>query len=342
MTRGRGGRLGDVLRRPVVAAPMAGGPSTVDLVVAVCDAGGLGTLAAGYRTAAAVQDQIEAVRARTADAFGVNVFVPGRPAADPAHLRHWLTALEAEAAAVGATLAEPHWDDDDWEAKVAVLLRTAPPLVTFTFGCPPVDVVRALQTAGSVVGVTVTEVGEAAAAARAGADCLIVQGTEAGAHRGTFVNDDAALTGQPLVQLLPAVVAVVDLPVVAAGGIMGSAATADALAAGATAVQCGTAFLRCPESGASALHKAALADGRRTTAVTRAFSGRPARALVNRFVSTHPDAPAAYPEVNNALRPLRAAAVAAGDAERASLWAGTGFAQATDRPAGEVIELLSP
>lgn len=320
---------------------MAGGPSTVDLVVAAAQAGGLGLLAAGYQTAQDVRAQIDAVRARTSEAFGVNVFVPGHPARDADAVRRYLDTLAGTADALGVSVGDPVWDDDGWEAKVAVLVEAAPPLVSFTFGCPPVDVVEALRAAGSVVAVTVTEMGEAVAGAAAGADCLVVQGSEAGAHRGTFVNDDAALTGQPLAHLLPAVAGAVDLPIVAAGGIMSRTDAAAALAVGAVAVQCGTAFLRCPESGTSSLHKAALAGGHRATVVTRAFSGRPARALANRFTESHPGAPAAYPELNNALRPLRAAAVAAGEVELASLWAGTGFAQAVDRPAAEVVDRLA-
>jgi nitronate monooxygenase len=137
------------------------------------------------------------------------------------------------------------------------------------------------------------------------------------------------------------IAAVTGLPQIAAGGIMGPRQVDAVLAAGAVAAQCGTAFLRCPESGAHPVHKAALADPRYTaTALTRAFSGRWARGLVNRFVLDHTDAPAAYPEINNATRPLRAAAAAKGDPERMSLWAGQGYRSATDRPAGEIIERL--
>ncbi len=137
------------------------------------------------------------------------------------------------------------------------------------------------------------------------------------------------------------VAAVTGLPQVAAGGIMGPRQVRAVLAAGAVAAQCRTAFLRCPESGAHPSHKAALADPRYTaTALTRAFSGRPARALVNQFIRDHTDAPAAYPEINNATRPLRAAAAARGDPERMSLFAGQGFRSAAERPTGEIIERL--
>jgi nitronate monooxygenase len=146
----------------------------------------------------------------------------------------------------------------------------------------------------------------------------------------------------PLHELLRDVAAVTGLPLIAAGAIMSRQDVRDVLAAGAVAAQCGTAFLRCPESGAQPLHKAALADPAFTaTAVTRAFTGRPARGLVNRFMTDHPDAPAAYPEVHFATRPIRAAAAAAGDTGRLNLWAGEGYRAATTRPAAEIVELLS-
>lgn len=341
-TTGRA-RLRSVLRRPVVVAPMAGGPTTVELVVAAAGARALGVLAAGYRTAAELSVDLVRVRQATDEAFGVNVFVPGAPTADTEGLRRYVATLSGDADAVGAPVGRPEWDDDDWDAKVQLLLHEPPPLVSFTFGCPDSDVIAALRSAGSVVAVTVTALAEAVVAAAAGADCLVVQGSEAGAHRATFTNDDAAMTGQPLGDLVSAVAAAVDTPIVASGGIMGAGDTARMLAAGACAVQCGTAFLRCPESGAHPVHKEALADPHfGSTAVTRAFSGRPARGLANRFMADHPDAPAAYPEVNGATRPLRAAAARLADRERMSLWAGTGFAEATDHHAAEVVELLVP
>ena len=213
---------------------------------------------------------------------------------------------------------------------------------SFTFGCPAREVLAALRDAGSVVAVTVTSPGEARLADAAGADCLCVQGAEAGAHRGTFGNDERAAPGGDVLTLTAAVAAVTGLPLIAAGGIMDAAAVTAVRRAGAVAAQCGTAFLRCQESGAHPVYKAALADGRFTsTALTRSFSGRPARGLVNRFMLEHPAAPAAYPEINNATRALRAAAAQRGDADRMSLWAGTGFRQAAERPAAEIVELLS-
>lgn len=334
--------LGQLTERPVVAAPMAGGPSTAGLVVAAGRAGALGFLAGGYKTAQGMRSDIDAVTAATESPFGVNVFVPGRPAADGAALAGYIDELAGEGRRLGAEVGAPAWNDDDWEAKIADLTARPVPVVSFTFGCPDVDVVAGLRGAGSMVWVTVCDADEAAVAAAAGADVLVVQGSEAGAHRGSFGNDpgaDGASLG--VLDLISAVRAVAGLPLVAAGGIMSADSVNAALTAGATAVQCGTAFLRCPESGAHPAHKTALADpGFDRTAVTRAFSGRPARGLMNDFMRAHQDAPAAYPEINNATRPLRAVAAAAGDVQRMSLWAGEGFRQATDRPVADVVDML--
>ena len=331
----------DRLRCPVVVAPMAGGPSTPGLVTAAAAAGALGFLAAGYKSAAAMSAEIEAVRSAGTAFFGVNVFVPGSPAADRSALTRYVAGLSAEAAELGTAAGEPAWDDDGWEQKTTALLADPPPVVSFTFSCPPAELVAGLSAAGSLVWVTVTSPAEAAEAASAGADCLCVQGPEAGAHRATFANDDRPAEQPGLIPLIGEVRRVTDLPLVAAGGISGGSMVATALAAGAAAVLCGTAFLRCPESGAHPAYKAALADPRFSqTAVTRAFSGRPARGLVNRFMRDHPAAPAAYPEINNATRPIRSAAAAAGDAERMSLWAGKGYRAAAARPAAEVVAAL--
>jgi nitronate monooxygenase len=346
--------LAGLARRPVVVAPMAGGPSTPGLVIAAAGAGALGFLAAGYKTAAGMRAEMDAVGAAGAP-FGVNVFVPGAPAADRAALTRYLAELEPDAAALGVRPGAPDWDDDDWDAKLAALLAGPPAVVSFTFGCPDEGIIAALRAAGSQVWVTVTTPGEAAMATARGAGGLCVQGPEAGAHRGTFSVSPAPSASRsrpwaasaspptvPLHQLLREVAAVTALPLIAAGAVMSRADVKAAMAAGAVAVQCGTAFLRCPESGAQPLHKAALADPAFTaTAVTRAFTGRPARGLVNRFMLDHPDAPPAYPEVHFATRPLRAAAAAAGDTSRLNLWAGEGFRAATTRPAAEIVELLS-
>jgi len=281
---------------------------------------------------------VEEALARGDEVTTLNRGVSGPPA-EGAAARH---ADRTDPEALRAALGDATWDDDGFGGKVAALLADPPPVTSFTFGCPPPEVISALQDAGSLVAVTVTSPGEAALAAAAGADALCVQGYEAGAHRGTFANDDEPGRDYGLLSLIGAVARVTGLAQIAAGGIMDPRQVRAVIAAGAVAAQCGTAFLRCPESGAHPRYKAALADPRYTaTMLTRAFSGRPARGLVNQFIRDHQGAPAAYPEINNATRPLRAAAAADGDTERMSLWAGQGYRSATEHPAAEIIDRLS-
>lgn len=333
---------------PVIAAPMAGGPSTPDLVAAVGEAGGMGFLAGGYRSAAAVSEQITEVRERTEAPFGVNLFVPG-PAPDGTSyglLRDQVLAyrgvLAVEANRLGAVLPEPdQTDDDGWEEKIALLTLVDPvPVVSFTFGVPGDNVVADLHAVGTSVWVTATDLEEAQAARDSGADALVVQGFEAGGHRSTHRVEDHPNSLDHLA-LLP-MVADVGLPMVAAGGVTTPGDVRRALAAGAVAVQVGTAFLLAPEAGTSQAHRLGLTDPRLSSMVTRAFSGRPSRGLANRFAVQHAEqAPAAYPAVDQLTKPLRAAAAAAGDLGGVSLWAGSGWRAATDEPAGDVVRRLA-
>ena len=330
------------LRIPVIAAPMAGGPSTPELVAAVSGTGAFGFLAAGYKTVDALAAQITATRALTTAPFGVNVFVPGpESTVDTAGYR---LRVRPDAERYGVEPGQPHWDDDGYPAKIDLLVATGVPVVSFTFGLPPSADIRRLHEAGAEVVVTVTTPDEARQAAELGADSLCVQGFEAGGHRGTFVNDPQSPTaGEPygLLTALRLVSAAVELPLVAAGGIVHGRDVAAVLAGGAVAAQCGTAFLRCPEAGTPATQRAVLAEGARTTTVTRAFSGRPARGLTNRFIAAHDaEAPAAYPQLHHMTRPIRAAAAAADDPESMSLWAGQTYPLATEEPAGEVVRRL--
>lgn len=328
------------LRLPIVQAPMAGGPSTVALAAAVSEAGGLGFLAAGYRQPSAVREELRALRAATGRRFGVNVFVPGSPG-DAAAVRRYADELQPEVERWGVGLGDPVIDDDDaWEAKVALLAAERVPVVSFTFGLPRPDMVGVLHDAGAAVWITVTTPQEAVAARDAGADALVVQGFEAGGHRGGFTDADG--DGEyGLLTLLRLVAREVDLPLVAAGGLVDGASVAAVLVAGAEAAQLGTAFLACPESGTAAAHRRALTTVSRT-AVTRAFSGRRARGLVNRFLVEHTaTAPAAYPAVHHLTTPLRAAAREAGDADSVNLWAGQGHPLVESLPAGDLVRRLA-
>ncbi len=327
------------LRIPVIAAPMAGGPSTPELVAAVSGIGAFGFLAGGYQTADGLAGQIAATRALTTAPFGTNLFVPGPMST--MDVDGYRQRVRADAEKYGVEPGEPRWDDDGYPAKIDLLVEARVPVVSFTFGLPSAADVRRLHEIGAEVVVTVTTADEARQAAELGADSLCVQGFEAGGHRGTFVNDPASPTGGPPYGLLAALRLVsnaVDLPLVAAGGIVHGRDVAAVLAGGAVAAQCGTAFLRSPEAGTPATQRAALADGTRATTVTRAFSGRPARGLANRFIAEHDaHAPAAYPQVHHLTRPIRAAAGAAGDPESMSLWAGQTYPLATAEPAADVV-----
>ena len=313
----------------IVQAPLAGGASTPALAAAVNEAGGLGFLAAGYKTVEAVRADIEALRALTDRPFGVNLFAPPGPAED---VRAFADELVVEADRYGAPVGEPRHDDDGWDAKLALMAELEVPIVSFTFGCPAPDVLARFPEAW----VTVTKPDEARTAAAAGATALVVQGVEAGGHRGGF--DDAAPGEIGLLALLQAID--VDVPLIATGGIATGRGVAAVLAAGAAAAQLGTAFLLCPEAGTAPAHRAAIAAPGET-ALTRAFTGRLARGIVNRWMREHEaTAPSAYPDVHYLTAKIRAAAREQGDADGFHLWAGQAHELAEPVPAGELVERL--
>ena len=317
---------------------MAGGPSTPALTAAVLDAGGYGYVAAGYLSVDALRSQIEDTRSRTGAPFGVNLFMPSTPA-DPDLVHVYATSLADEAARLGTSLGDPRWEDDHYDDKCALAEELRPHSVSFTFGCPDRSLVNRLHAAGAQVHVTVTSGVEAQRARDVGADALIVQGTEAGGHQGRFLGD-----GPNTTDLVGALTAVHDLglPMIAAGGIMSARDARAALDAGAGAVAIGTALLCAAEAGTSAVHRRALLDATfADTVITRAFSGRFARGLANRFAREHTDAPAAYPEVHHLTRPLRAAATASGDADVPNLWAGTGWRFVTADPAALIVRRIA-
>jgi nitronate monooxygenase len=316
---------------------MAGGPSTPELAIAVCEAGGLGFLAAGYKRANAVRDEIRSVRGSTQAPFGVNLFVPAPAPADASGLRGYIHRLKPEAERQGAELGEPRFDDDDWEEKLEVIYEERPAVASFTFGCPDAAVVNRLHGIEIAAWVTVTNVAEALVAREAGADGLAVQGSEAGGHRGGFVDDGSDEGGIGLLALLRVTARATPLPMVAAGGISDGAALAAVLCAGASAGSVGTALMLAPEAGTPDAQRALLAE-RRPTRVTRAFTGRPARGIVNRFMEEHGDAaPLGYPEIHHVTSPIRAAARRAGDADAFNLWAGQAHELVQARPAGEIV-----
>jgi nitronate monooxygenase len=332
----------DELAVPVVQAPMAGGPSTPELAAAVNRGGGLGFIAAGYLTPERLGEQLQRTAALTDRPFGVNLFSGVGTPADAAAVAAYGQRLTNLARRAGAQLGEPRFDDDWFAEKTAWLLdQTVPGLhvVSFTFGLPPADMGRALSAAGFELWMTVTSVDEARAAAAAGADALVVQGVEAGGHRGVFADDDAQ-SELTLLAALQLISAAVPLPLVGAGAIMTGAALAAVLAAGAIAGQLGTAYLLSPEAGTSDAQRDATA-GSDPTVLTRAFSGRTARGIVNRWHLEHGDAaPRAYPEVHHLTSSLRAAGRAAGDPDLINLWAGEAHALAEAVSAEEITRRL--
>jgi nitronate monooxygenase len=315
---------------------MAGGPSTPALAAAVSNAGGLGFLAAGYRSPDCLQADIAKTRELTSAPVGVNLFLTAETPVDCTGLIAFTTAIEPEARRYEVALGEPHFDDDALDAKLEIVCNERSPITSFTFGCPSPEVIQRLHERDIAVWVTVTEVDEALLAARAGADALIVQGMEAGGHRGSFQDTDGygEIALLPLLQLIARAS---ELPLIASGGIADGFAVAAVLVAGARAAQIGTAFMRCPEAATSDSYRDALTRSN-PTALTRAFSGRRARGIVNTFMREHSaQAPSAYPHVHHLTAPLRAAARKAGNTDAVNLWAGQAHTLAEDRPAGELV-----
>lgn len=369
---------------PLVGAPMAGGPSTPELVSAVARAGGLGMIAAGYLTAARLAEVIDAAAAlcdaptsrcpadrpsgssRSARGrIGVNLFVPD--ADDSEGWREYRDLLAEDFPGVDLP-AKPRWSDDDWDAKIALLTGgsaagpcDAVSTVTFTFGLPERAVVHALNEAGKSVGVTVTGPVDARAALDVGVDYLIVQGPGAGGHQSTFTVAEIPATADSdgaqstTAELVRSVRTLIDehakrisgnaetVPIIAAGGVGGRSDVRALLAAGADAVQVGTLLLTADEAGTRQPHREALLARDRDTVLTRCFSGRLARALVNDFTLRYTEvAPAAYPHVHYLTSPIRAAAADVGDPEGLNLWAGVGHRSCRAASAAEILEELAP
>ncbi|MGJ6122962.1 nitronate monooxygenase [Mycolicibacterium sp. Y3] len=326
---------------PILVAPMAGGPSTPALAAAGSEAGGLGFIAAGYLSADTFAERLTATRKLTTRPLGVNLFAPQPSAVQPGDIDRYIAELGGEAARYGVSLGEPKFNDDDWAAKLEVVLDIRPEVVSFTFGSPSAAESARLRAAGITTVATVTTLAEAQEAVGKGVDALAVQGPAAGGHRGTY--DPAARpAAQPLDELLAEVVAATGVPVVAAGGLVTAQDVGRVLDAGAAAAQLGTAFLLADEAGSSPVHRAALQDPAFTeTVVTKAFSGRYARGLRNRFIDEHDEkAPLGYPEVHYLTSPVRAASVRAGDPQATNIWAGTGFRSITTGPAAQIIGAL--
>ena len=335
-------RLG--MQNPIMLAPMGGGPSTPELVAAVSKAGGMGSLGAAYLGPEQIQGEIQRIRELTHKPFSVNLFAGG-----------WQAVLQVDAEPMLGILSEiheqlglqapvvPKLPPDPFPAQLQAVIEARPPVFSFTFGIPSPDAIAQLKSRDIAILGTATTLDEARMLEAAGVDAVIAQGAEAGAHRGTFSGPfEKAMV--PIVDLVGGIRAAVRLPVIASGGLMDGRDIAGALAAGASAAALGTAFLACPESGASPAYKRAVLDARGdSTVITRAFSGRPARGLANRFIrkmAENERAVLPYPLQNALTRGMRKAAAEQNNPEFLSLWAGRGVARARAMPAAELVRTL--
>ncbi len=332
---------------PIIQAPMAG-TSTPAMAAAVANAGGLGSIGVGAVNAAVAGEMIAAVRERTNRSFNVNLFCHQPAQAEPAREAAWLTRLGPEFSGVGAVppaeLREIYKSFLVDEEMFLLLLATRPKVVSFHFGLPPADWIKALRDAGIILLGSATSLHEARLAAAAGVHGVVAQGYEAGGHRGIFEPDgeDTQLGTFALVRILSRTL---DLPVIAAGGIMDGAGIAAALRLGAAAAQLGTAFVLTDESAADAGYRAALAgDAAQHTVMTRAISGRPARSLANRFTALGAGIPLgeipAYPIAYDAGKALHAGAKTGGEFGYGAQWAGQGAPLARALPASRLMAAL--
>ena len=338
-------RLG--MAYPVVQAPLAGGGDTPALVAAVCEAGGLGFIGAAYLTPEQIGEVSREVRALTSRPFGINLFAPVPTPDLPEDPQPALQCVAPYFAELGLPPpVAPERARDSFHEQLASALESGASVFSFTLGILPKSVIETVKGRGMFLIGTATTVEEAIALEKAGVDAIVTQGSEAGGHRATFGADfDAGLVGT--ISLVPQVVDAVMVPVIASGGIMDGRGIVAALALGASAAQLGTAFLTCDEAGVPEVYKVAILKAREhETRLTRAFSGRPARGIVNRFMMELEGTDSAgailpFPLQNQLTRPLRSAAAKQGRAEFLSLWAGQGIRLAQRRAAAQLVECLA-
>jgi len=329
---------------PIIQAPMAGGGDTPELVAAVGNSGAFGFVGAAYLDAEQILATAQSVRTLTPRPFGINLFAPTAPARD-ANVEAIIERLTPYYAQLG--LPPPPKPTapsaNAFAEQAAAAIECGTSVLSFTFGLLPTGIVAAAKAHGLKLIGTATSVAEAIALGQSGVDAIVAQGSEAGGHRGTFLGDFAAAQ-VGTIALVPQVVDAVSVPVIASGGIMDGRGVAAAFVLGAGAVQLGTAFLTCAEAGVAEVYKDAILHAAETdTRVTRAFSGRPARGIVNRFVTEIDkagDTIAPFPTQNALTRVLRSTAAVQGRAEFLSLWAGQGVRMARRQTAAELVARL--
>jgi nitronate monooxygenase len=337
-------KLTDLCLYPIIAAPMAGGITTPEMVAAVSNAGGLGSLAASLLSPVAIIEQAEHIRRLTDQPFAINLFVQGKPQVDYASLEQAKLLLQPVWAELGwDKLPTPTRWCENFEAQLDALIVARPAVASFTFDVLHGYQMQRLHDAGILVIGTATNLQEAMIWQALGADAVCLQGIEAGGHRGSFIGAQAAST-LGISALLQQCSQQLAVPLIAAGGIMNGADIARLMAGGAQAVQMGTAFLTCTDSGSAACYKQRLLDTKTdSTVLTRVFSGRLARGLDNHFVhlmQTVAEQLPAYPIQNALTSAIRAAAGKAGNTELMSLWAGQGVAHCRSLTVAELMTVL--
>jgi nitronate monooxygenase len=329
---------------PIVQGPMAGGACTPALVAGVSNAGGLGSLACSLLSPSIMREQCAQIRALTDRPFLLNFFVLDTPTPSQAEVSASVELLRPVWESLGWTeLPIPQQWCQDFAAQFETLLELKPAVASFTFNILTASQVERLHSAGIAVIGTVTTVDEALAWEQVGADAVVASGIESGGHRGTFLGpqEEATLSAR---QLWPLVAEAVEIPVIAAGGIMTGVDISEALALGARAVQMGTAFLVTDESGIHPAYKQKLlSGGGLKTRLTRSFSGRYARGIENRFMkqmeSVETQVPA-YPVQNALTGSIRSAAAASGDTELMSMWAGAEVGRARALSVAQLMQTL--
>ncbi len=339
--------MSDFLRRlgiehPIILAPMAGGAGTPELVAAVCNAGGLGSWGGAYSTPQQILDAARQMRALTGKPFALNLFAGGNEpdrSVDPARMLELVSRVHAELGLPPPVL--PPNPPSPLEDQLAAVFEARPAVFSFTFGIPAGDALARMRKAGILTSGTATTVEEAKALAEAGVDKIVCQGEEAGAHRGTFLKPfEQSMV--PMRELVVATLSAVPVPVIASGGLMDGQHIAAMLKLGAAAAQLGTAFLPCRECGAPEVYKQAVLGARAdTTVITRAYSGRPARGLRNKFIDLVREQDILpFRQQNDLTRPMRGEAGKKGVADYLSLWAGTGVTRARQMPAAQLVKTL--
>ena len=339
--------MSDFLRRmgiahPIILAPMAGGAGTPELVAAVSNAGGLGSWGGAYSTPQQILDAARQIRALTDKPFALNLFAGGyepERKVDPAPMLELVGRVHAELGLPPPVL--PPNPQSPFEDQLAAVIEARPAMFSFTFGIPSADGLARVRMVGIVISGTATTVAEATALADAGVDNIVCQGEEAGAHRGTFLAPfEQSMV--PVCELVTGALKVVSVPVFASGGLMDGKDIAAMLKLGAVAAQVGTAFLPCPECGAPTVYKNGVLTARRdTTTITRAYSGRQARGLRNRFMElAREETILPFRQQNDLTRPMRGEAGKKGVVDYLSLWAGRGVTRARQMPAADLVKTL--